>query len=223
MVDKEPVMDAEVQVESFFAKYDATIAKLGKALRKKLRARLPGLTEFVYVYENQESLVMSYSPTEHGRDGVCSLAVYPTSVKLYFLQGQRLADADPKKLLQGRAGVRYVELGAAVDFERAEIEALVAAAVTLAGVRLDPKAKGSVIVKADEQKKRAQRTAKTARPAAKATKNTTSSRNTTGATSTKNAKSPKSTTNTTNAKGPKSTKSATSATSTRSTKPKDQR
>jgi hypothetical protein len=33
---------AEAQLASFFAKYEPPIAKLGKALRRKLRARLPG-------------------------------------------------------------------------------------------------------------------------------------------------------------------------------------
>jgi hypothetical protein len=51
------------------------------------------------------------------------------------------------------------------DFDRVEIEVLMAAALKLAKVRLDPSAKGSVIIKAEEQKQRARRAAKAARPA----------------------------------------------------------
>jgi hypothetical protein len=131
-------------------------------LRAKVRERLPGLNELVYVYENQHSLVISYSPTEHGPDGVCAIALYPTGVKLFFTQGARLSKSDPKKLLQGRAGVRYVEINSLADFDRAEIEALMAAALKLANVRLDPSAKGSVIDRAESQKERAK---KAARPA----------------------------------------------------------
>lgn len=153
----------ETQVASYFAKYEPAIAKLGKALRAKLRDRLPGLNELVYVYENQKSLVLSYSPTEYGPDGVCALALYPDCVKLFFAKGGQLSKSDPQKLLQGSGpGVRHVVLGAVADFERAEIEALMAAGLKLAKLRLDASAKGSVIIKAESQKKRALRAKKAA-------------------------------------------------------------
>ena len=161
-------MNAETQVESYFAKYEAAIAKLGKALRAKLRDRLPGLLELVYFYENQDSLVISYSPTESGPDGVCAIALYPRCVKLFFSGGAQLSKSDPNKLLQGSGKmVRYVTLSSAADFDRPEIEVLMAAALKLAKVRLDASAKGSVIIKAEAQKKRALRAKKSARPASK--------------------------------------------------------
>ena len=57
-------------------------------------------------------------------------------------------------------------LNAVADFDRPEIEVLMAAALKLAKVRLDTSAKGSVIIKAEAQKQRARRATKTARPAA---------------------------------------------------------
>jgi hypothetical protein len=158
--------NAETQLASFFAKYDPPIAKLGKALRAKLRDRLPGLFEVVYVYENQDLLVISYSPTENGYDGLCGLSVYPSCVKLFFGQGARLSKSDPNKLLQGSGKtVRHVALNSVADFDRAEIEGLMAAAVKFAKLRLDPSAKGSVVIRADSQKQRALRAKKAARPA----------------------------------------------------------
>lgn len=146
----------ETQVESYFAKYEPATASLGKALRAKLQGRLPGLSEVVYVYERQKSLVISYSPSGKGYDAPCTLAVYPGEVKLYLAPGPQLAKADPNKLLQGSASkVRYVVLNSVEDFERAEIQALVDAALNLGKVRLDPKTKGAVIIKAEDQKKRA--------------------------------------------------------------------
>lgn len=160
--------NAEKQLADYFTRYDAAIAKLGKALRAKLRARLPGLSEIVYLYENQDSLVISYSPSEHGYEGLCSLALYPTSVKLFFGQGARLSKSDPGRLLQGSGKtVRHVVLTAASDLDRAGIEALLAAALKLANVRLDAQAKGALIFKAEEQKQRARRATKTASPASK--------------------------------------------------------
>jgi hypothetical protein len=159
--------NAETQLASYFAKYEPKMATLGKALRAKLQARLPGLHEIVYVYENQNSLVISYSPTEHGYEGVCSIALYPDRAQLFFAKGAQLAKADPNKLLQGKGTVRHVVLNAADEFDRAEIESLIAAALELAKPRLDASAKGSVIIKAEAQKQRASRTKKPARPASK--------------------------------------------------------
>src|ERR1700752_5319466 len=102
MSSEERVTDAETQLASFFAKYEPAMAKLGRALRAKLRARLPGLFEIVYVYESQNALVISYSPTEHGYEGLCTIALYPRGVKLFFGQGVLLSKSDPNKLLQGR-------------------------------------------------------------------------------------------------------------------------
>lgn len=165
MVDKGRATNPEKELASFFAKYDPATVKLGKALRSKLRARLPGLNEIVYVYENQNSLVIAYSPTEGGgSDALCGMALYPGSAKLFFNHGARLSKSDPNKLLQGRGTVRHVVLNSAADFDRAEIEVLLAAAVQLAKLRLDPSAKGSMIIKAEAQKQRALRAKKAARP-----------------------------------------------------------
>src|SRR5262245_42029271 len=132
MSDQERATNAETELASFFAKYEPAIVKLGKTLRAKLRARLPGLCELVYVYENQNSLVIAYSPTENGIDGVCSIALYPDCVKLFFAHGPQLSKSDPNKLLQGSGKmVRYVAMNAAADFDRPEIEVLMVAALKL--------------------------------------------------------------------------------------------
>ena len=163
--------NAETQVASYFAKYEPEMATLGKAVRAKLQARLPGLFEIVYVYENQKALVISYSPTENGYEGLCSLSLYPDKVLLHFAKGGQLSESDPNKLLQGSGKtVRHVVLNSVADFNRAEIEVLMAAALKLAKLRLDPSAKGSVIIKAEAQKQRALRAKKSARPVATARK-----------------------------------------------------
>ncbi len=165
MLAEERVTNAETQLASSFARYEPAVAKLGKALRAKLRDRLPGLFEVVYVYENQNALVISYSPTENGYEGLCSMALYPSSVKLFFAQGALLSKSDPNKLLQGRGKtVRHVVLNAVEDFDRPEIEGLMAAALKLAKLRLDAGAKGSVIIQSGGTDA-APRATKAARPA----------------------------------------------------------
>jgi hypothetical protein len=164
--EEAPVPNAETQLASYFAKYEPKRVKLGKALRAKLRARLPGLSELVYVYESQDSLVITYSPTENSYDAVCSLALYPGTARLYLMQGPRLSKSDPGKLLQGKGKmVRFVALDTVADFDRAEIQALMTAALKLAKLRPDASAKGSVIIKAEAQKERARRAKKVARSA----------------------------------------------------------
>ncbi|MBL8899165.1 MAG: DUF1801 domain-containing protein [Planctomycetes bacterium] len=159
--------DTTAELASFFAKYEPAIAKLGNALRAKLRQRLPGLFELVYFYERQGSLVIAYSPTERGAEGLCSIAVDASGVKLYFGRGAELAKADPNQLLQGRAKqVRYVELRSAAELDRPEIEGLIVAALELAQLRLDKSSAGATISKAEEQKKRGARRPKGARPKA---------------------------------------------------------
>jgi hypothetical protein len=161
MADEAPDATPETLLASYFAKYEPAIAKLGRALRAKLRRRLPGLFEVVYVYERQEALVISYSPTEGGADGLCGLALYPCGAKLFLGQGAHLSKVAPKGLLQGSGKtVRHVVLNAAADLDRAEIEGLIAAALDLAKLRLDPGAEGSVIIRAEAQRKRAARQAK---------------------------------------------------------------
>jgi len=163
MVNEERAPNAEKQLASYFAKYEPAMVKLGKALRAKLRKRLPGMSEIVYVYESQESLVISYSPTENGYEAVCTLALYPSVLKLFFSHGPQLSKADPKNLLKGSGKmVRYVELSSPADFDRPEIEVLMAAGLKLSK---PPSAKRSVIIKAEAQKQRASRAKKAARKA----------------------------------------------------------
>lgn len=158
--------DAETQLAGFFAQFAPAIARLGKALRARLQARLPGLAEVVYFYAGQGSLVISYSPTGRGYDAVCTLSLQPQEVRLYFARGPQLAKADPGRLLQGSGKmVRFVLLRAAADLDRAEIEALMVAALDLAKVTPVAGSKGAVIVKAEEQRQRAVRAKKAAKPA----------------------------------------------------------
>lgn len=150
--------DPEAQLESYFAAYEPVMVNLGKALRAKMRKRLPGLNELVYVYENQGSLVIAYSPTDQGggSDAPLGIALYADCAKLFFTHGAELSKSAPGKLLQGSGKTaRHVVLNAATDLDRPEIEALMAASLKLAGVSPKEGAEGSVIIKAEAQKQRA--------------------------------------------------------------------
>lgn len=153
------------QLSALFARYPAPIAKLGRACYSRLVARLGGYHQIVYLYENQEALVISFSPTEAGYEGVCSLSLRPGEVKVFFTRGAELGRVDSTRLLKGSGKtVRYVEVGAASDLERAEVEALFVAALKLAKPRVGDRAEGSIVFKVDSQKQRAERAKKAKGP-----------------------------------------------------------
>ena len=80
----------EQQLKACLARFPAPLARLAGTLRSRLRTRLPGLFELVYSYENQGSLVISYSPTDRGIDGVCAIAVHPGELRLCLGRGAEL-------------------------------------------------------------------------------------------------------------------------------------
>lgn len=155
----------ETQLTALFARYAPPLARLGKALRTRLRARLPGLTEVVYFYERQHSLVIAYSPSGRGHDAVCSLAVAPQQVKLFLARSPLLAQADPDHRLQGSGKlVRYVPIAAARDLDRGPVRALLDAAIAHAQLRFEPGVRGAVQFRVEAQQQRAARARSASRP-----------------------------------------------------------
>jgi hypothetical protein len=144
----EPTPDLEAQVDSYFDRYESPLADVGRAARSKLRDRLPGFFEVVYVYGSQDAIVISFSPTERGYEGLFTLRVDPRGVRLYFAKSTQLSNADAAKLLKGGAkAVRYVDLSSVGGHRAREIEELIEASLKLANVRLDPSSKGTVIIR----------------------------------------------------------------------------
>ena len=118
--------DAEKRLKAFIAKFEPRQQSLIRAIRKVMRARLPGAHELVY--DNYNFFVIGYSPTERPSDSIFSIAAGASGVNLFFLQGARLAD--PKKVLQGSGRqVRFVRVPSADTLDRAEVKALMAAAM----------------------------------------------------------------------------------------------
>ncbi len=138
------------QLRSLIEKFDPEHQKLIRAVRSALRKRLPTANELVYDYGN--SLVISYSPTEHGIEGIVSTAARPSGVDLYFNQGNRLPD--PKKLLMGSGRqTRFIHVEAASRLAHPDVNALIAAAINASGVRLPATGGGNLIIRTDSAKK----------------------------------------------------------------------
>lgn len=144
-------------LESFFARFAAADQKLIHSIRSALRKRLPTANELAYDYTSH--VVISYSPSERGIEGVVAFDARPGDMRLYFHKGPQMDD--PKKLLQGSGKqTRFVTLASASDLKQADIAAFFAAAIELADVPLPAKGKGRLVIQSDGTKKRARKPAK---------------------------------------------------------------
>ena len=145
---------AEQQLASFLAKYTPEMQKAAKAARTKMRALFPRAIELVY--DNYNALVIGYGPTEKASDAVCSIAIYPRWVTLFFLNGTKLRD--PQKLLGGSGKiVHQIRLGDAGDLDLPAVRALVAQAIGRSDVPFDGPRK--LVIKAVSAKQRPRRPA----------------------------------------------------------------
>ncbi len=108
-----------------------------------MQKRFPTLNEMVYDYSR--NFVIGYSPTEAGAQGIVALSLEPDGVRFYLTKGSTLPD--PHKLLQGKAGARYLMLGSVKDLLRPELEALMVAAEEASKVPTPPSGRGKLIMK----------------------------------------------------------------------------
>src|SRR5262249_54359841 len=79
---------AEAQLRTLIDEFVPAYLKRIGTMRRSLRKRLPTAYEVVYEYRNLGAVVISYSPNEHGYDGVLSIRASADGVKLYFNQGK---------------------------------------------------------------------------------------------------------------------------------------
>jgi hypothetical protein len=148
-------MTPQTQLNSFLAKYNPEMRKLARAVLAKMRARLPGA--FQLVYDNYNSLVIGFCPTEKPSEAILSIAVLPRWVSLCFLQSAGTLP-DPKKLLKGEGKVaRHLDLTAPGDFDNPAVQALIAQALKRSPKPIDPKASGKLIIRSISAKQRPRR------------------------------------------------------------------
>jgi hypothetical protein len=149
--------DAEAQLAGFLAKFTPEIETLAKAVRSKMKARLPGAIELVY--DNYNALAIGYSPSEKASEAIISIALYPRWVSLFFLQAKGLRD--PGGLLQGSGKVaRHIVLQRAADIDTLAIEDLIGQALERAKVPIDPLTRRRLVIKSVSAKQRPRRPAK---------------------------------------------------------------
>ena len=144
----------EKQLDGFIDKFEPPTARLIRAARKKMRAKLPNAIELVY--DNYNFLAIGYGPTERPSEAIFSLAAQAKGVALCFLNGVGLPD--PKRILRGSGNrVRNVRLESAATIDRPEVAALMKIALERARVSMDPGTKHQLIIRSVSAKQRPRR------------------------------------------------------------------
>ncbi len=136
---------AEAELSTLINKHASEQLKLVGAMRKWLQKRVPTAHEVVYEYENLGAVVISYSPSGHGYEGVFGIRASAKEVKLYFNFGKGLPD--PEKLLQGSGQTRWILMEGASTLKRPEIVSLVDEAIARNKVPFAKAGRGPVVIR----------------------------------------------------------------------------
>ena len=146
----------QTQAAGFIAKFTPEVATLAKAVRARMRRRLPNAVEMVY--DNYNFLVFGFGPTERPSEAVFSVAAYARGVGLCFIHGAKLPD--PDKLLRGSGKqVRNIKLPTAATLDEPAVRRLIATAIKHAPVPFDPAARRRLVIKSISTKQRPRRPA----------------------------------------------------------------
>ena len=148
---------AEAEVRTLIDKFAPPHPRLISAMRRCLRKRLPTAHEVVYEYHNLGAVVISFSPNEHGYEGVLGIRADANGVKLFFGRGKELPD--PEKLLQGpgKQQARWISVEAASTLARPEVARLIDETTARNPVPFAPSGRGSVVIRSTSAKPRARR------------------------------------------------------------------
>jgi hypothetical protein len=133
------------------------VAAEGRTALAKLRQFVPGAVELVY--DNYNSLVVGFCPSDRASDAVLSLVFAPRWLALCFLQNGP-ALPDPNGLLRGSGRVvRNVRLQSAKELETPAVRALITEALVRARVPIDGSRRGRLVIRSISAKQRPRRAA----------------------------------------------------------------
>lgn len=139
---------AEAQLRELVVRFAPAHQPLIGAMRRWLRKRLPTAHEVVYEY--RDWFVISYSPNEHGYEGVLAIRGSTDGVKLYLTRGKGLPD--PEKLLRGAAQARWIPVDGASTLARPAVAGLVDAAIARNKVPFARTGRGPVVIRSKAAK-----------------------------------------------------------------------
>ena len=142
---------AEAEIRELIDKFAPAHRRLIVGMRRWLQKRLSTAHEVVYEY--RDCFVISYSPDEHGYNGVLALRASADGVRLYFNRGKGLPD--PEKMLRGSGGVaRWIDVEGASTLARPPVARLIDEAIARTGVPFARTGRGTVVVRTTSAKRR---------------------------------------------------------------------
>ena len=145
---------AEGQLRTLIATFALTHLRLIGAMRRRLRKRLPTAHEVVYEY--RDWFVISFSPNEHGYEGVLAIRASASGVSLYFNHGKELPD--PEKLLEGSGKqTRSIDVEGASTLARPAVACLIDEAIARNRVPFAGTGRGPVVIRSVSAKQRRRR------------------------------------------------------------------
>jgi hypothetical protein len=148
-------MDPESELDGFIAKFNPEMQTLIRGCRERMQARFPHAYQLVY--DNYNFFVIGFGPTPRASDAIFSLAAFARGINLCFVQ--RAPELpDPTAILRGTGKVvRNVALASADDLDRADVSALIEAALGLSTIPIDSCDEGVLIIKSVSAKQRPRR------------------------------------------------------------------
>lgn len=145
---------AEAELRDLTTRFAPDHQRLVGSVRRWLRKRLPTAHEVVYEYS--DFLVISFSPNEHGYDGVFAVRAGADGVKLYFNRGRELSD--PGKLLRGSGKqTRLIQLDGAATLAHPAVARLADEAIARNRVPFARTGRGPVVIRPKPTKPRRRR------------------------------------------------------------------
>jgi len=148
--------EAEAELRKLIARFAPAHQRLIGTSRRRLRKRLPTAHELVYEY--RDFFVISFSPNEHGYEGVLAIRASSDGVRLYFNRGKELPD--PEKLLRGsgsKVQARWIQLEAASALARPAVTRLIEEAIARNRVPFARAGRGPVVIRSASAKQRPRR------------------------------------------------------------------
>lgn len=137
------------QIDALISKVASKNQSLFRAARTAMRKRFPAANELVYDYPH--SLVVGYSPSEHGVESVVALSASADGLRLYFMNGPKLSD--PKKLLLGAGKqTRFIQIESLKTLKLPDTEGFMAGAAATAKTPFAPAGGGKLIIKTSSAK-----------------------------------------------------------------------
>lgn len=147
---------ANASLEDFMSQYTPELRELAERVLSKLRKLLPGA--FQLVYDNYNALVVTFGASERPSDIVCSIALYPRWVTLFFLHGATLPDPDGLLVGSGKT-IRGVVLASEATLDTRPLRALIKHAVAGAPRMLRAAEGDRLIIQSISPKRRPRRPA----------------------------------------------------------------